>query len=409
MIIHNSALLEDFYKGDKLNIAIVTDIYFPTHGGVSFVVDNLAKAFLNSGKVNVAVFTGKVKGHIDNVPYPVIRVNSFPIPKAWGDSLPLPRLDCKLKNLIDALKIDVVDVHSVFGISTFFMSYAKKHNLPIVYHGHGMFDGEYPTYIKFKPVCNMMVRRGYKIVNRADFIMPVSNKTKENYQKNGVDKPMKVVPNATDMTESIDGAKAADEIFNRHGISRDYPNVFVFASRLEMECKNIDFLIESLSLVKKAGVQFKMLLVGGGRDKENIVNLAEKLGLIDDIIMVGEVRDRELLKCYYRRADLHLFPSVKDTFALTKLEAASQFTPTVAIEKTGSCEGIEDGVNGFITAENVKDYSEKIISAIADKDKLKEISGMARKTLVKSWQGVAEDCAEKYREMLNGGGYSVRE
>ena len=404
MIVHNSALLEGFKKGDKLNVAIVTDIFFPTHGGVSFVVDNLAKAFLKSGKVNVAVFTGKVKGYTDTAPYPVIRVNSFPIPKAWGDSLPLPKLDCKLKKLIKELKIDVIDVHSVFGISTFFMSYAKKHSLPIVYHGHGMFDGEYPTYIKFKPVCNMMVRRGYKIVNRADFIMPVSNKTKTNYQNNGVDKPMQVLANATDMTESIDFDFAADLICDKHGISKDYTNVFVFASRLEMECKNIDFLLESLKLVKEAGTQFKMLIVGGGRDKENIVNLAENLGIIYDIIMVGEVRDRQLLKCYYRRADLHLFPSVKDNCPLTKFEAASQFTPTVAIEKTGSCEGIEDGVNGYISANDVKSYSNKIISAISDREKLKEISRMANNTLVKSWDNAAESCINKYREMLTGGG-----
>ena len=404
MEIHNFEMLKEFYKGDKLNVAIVTDIFFPTHGGVSFVVDNLAKAFLRSGKVNVAVFTGKVKGYTDNAPYPVIRVKSFPIPKAWGDSLPLPSLDGKLKKLIDELKIDVIDAHSVFGISTFFMSYAKKLGLPIVYHGHGMFDGEYPTYIKCKPVCNMMVRRGYKIVNRADFIMPVSNKTKINYQNNGVDKPMQVLPNATDMTESIEFDYAADLICDKHGISKDYTNVFVFASRLEMECKNIDFLLESLKLIKDAGVQFKILIVGGGRDRENIIELVKKLSLDEQVVMVGEVRDRQLLKCYYRRADLHLFPSVKDNCPLTKFEAASQFTPTVAIEKTGSCEGIEDGVNGYVCAENVNDYSQKIISAISDREKLKEISRMARKTLVKSWDNAAESCIDKYREMLTGGG-----
>ena len=400
MEIHNFEMLKEFYKGDKLNVAIVTDIFFPTHGGVSFEVDNLAKAFLKSGKVNVAVFTGKVKGYTDNAHYPVIRVKSFPIPKAWGDSLPLPSLDGKLKKLIDELKIDVIDAHSVFGISTFFMSYAKKHSLPIVYHGHGMFDGEYPTYIKFKPVCNMMVRRGYRIVNRADFIMPVSNKTKTNYQNNGVDKPMQVLPNATDMTESIEFDYAADLICDKHGISKDYTNVFVFASRLEMECKNIDFLLESLKLVKDAGVQFKILIVGGGRDRENIIELVKKLSLDEQVVMVGEVRDRQLLKCYYRRADLHLFPSVKDNCPLTKFEAASQFTPTVAIEKTGSCEGIEDGVNGYVCAENVNDYSQKIISAISDREQLKEISCMARKTLVKSWDNAAESCIDKYREML---------
>ena len=118
MKIHNFEMLKEFYKGDKLNVAIVTDIFFPTHGGVSFVVDNLAKAFLKSGKVNVAVFTGKVKGYTDTAPYPVIRVNSFPIPKAWGDSLPLPKLDCKLKKLIKELDIicpDIIHLHNIHG------------------------------------------------------------------------------------------------------------------------------------------------------------------------------------------------------------------------------------------------------------------------------------------------------
>lgn len=400
MQIHNEKLLENFYSKDKLNVAIVTDIFFPTFGGVSFVVDNLAKAFMASGKVNVAVFTGAVKGYQDNAPYPVIRAKSFPIPKSWGDSQPVPAIDKKLKKLIEKMQIDVVDVHSVWGMSTFFMKYAKKNGLPIVYHGHGMFDSEYPTYIKFKPICKNLVKRGYKIVNKADLVMPVSNITKENYRKNGVDRPMQVLPNATDMTESIDISIANKTIYEKHGISDSFNNVFVFASRLEMECKNIGFLLESLKAIKEAGVQFKMLIVGGGKDKDNIVNLAEKLGIINDIVMAGEVFDRDLLKCYYRRADLHLFPSVKDSCALTKFEAASQFTPTIAIENTGVSEEINDGINGYISTNNVNDYSSKIISAITDRERLKEISHMANKTLVKSWNASAQTCIEQYYRLL---------
>ena len=143
-----------------------------------------------------------------------------------------------------------------------------------------------------------------------------------------------------------------------------------------------------------------MLIVGGGKDKDNIVNLAEELGIINDIVMAGEVFDRDLLKCYYRRADLHLFPSVKDSCALTKFEAASQFTPTIAIENTGVSEEINDGINGYISTNNVKDYSSKIISAITDRERLKEISHMANKTLVKSWNASAQTCIEQYYRLL---------
>lgn len=400
MIVHNEKLLENFYKHDKLNVAIVTDIFFPTHGGVSFVVDNLVKAFNRSGKVNALVITGKVKGHVDDAPYPIIRVNSFPIPKAWGDSLPLPAMDCKLKKLLKKIEFDVIDTHTVFGISTYFMAYAKKHKKPSVFHGHCMFDGEYPTYLKFKPVCNFMVQRGYKIVNKADFIMPVSNKTKNNYLSHGVTKPTFVLPNATDLTECTDFESAAAYLEKMHGIDKDYKNVFVLVTRLEMECKNIDFLLESLKLVKDSGVDFKMLIVGGGRDEQNIKDLAEKLGLSCQVILPGEVRDREIIKKYYRRADLHLFPSVKDNCPLTKLEAAGQKTPTVAIVNTGTAEGIIDGENGFLSEENAKLYAEKIITAIGDREKLKDISERAKTTLAKSWDDAAETCFNEYSKLI---------
>lgn len=400
MKIHNQQLLESFYKKDKLNVAIVTDIFFPTFGGVSFVVDNLAKAIIAGGKANVAVFTGAVKGHVDNAPYPIIRVKSIPIPKAWGDSQPVPKLDRKLKKLLEKLDVDVVDVHSVWGVATFFMKYAKKKNLPIVYHGHGKFDSEYPTYVKFKPLCNCMVRRGYRVVNKADLIMPVSYNTQENYQRNGVVKPSFVLSNATDMKGAVDKNYAFNKVKELCGVDTEQENVFVLATRLEMECKNIAFLLDSLKIVKQANVNYKMIIMGGGRDKEKIEKYAKELGLEDRVILVGEIRDREVLKCFYRRADLHLFPSVKDTSSLAKLEAGTQFTPTIAIENTGPSEGVVDGDNGYLSPEISAKYAEKIMCAIADKEQLKKVSENAQKTFSKTWEDAANTCIEQYHNLI---------
>ncbi len=399
MTINNKELLNEFFKHEKLNVAIVTDIFFPTRGGVSFVVDNLARALISSGKANVAVFTGDVKGYQDNAPYPVIRTKSFPIPKAWGDSLPLPAFDGKLKKLIDEIGFDVVDVHSVFGIATFFIKYAKKRGLPIVYHGHGKFDGEYPTYVKFKPVCNFMVKRGYKIVNKADLVMPVSNNTKENYVRNGVTKPALVLPNATDLTECCDKEEAFSYVKNAHGILENEQNVLLIVTRLEMECKNFAFLLDSLKKVKDKAVPFKLLIVGGGRDKNKIEEKINENGLTSQVIMVGEIKDRKILSYYYRRADLFVFPSVKDNCCLVKLESAGQFTPTVAIENTGSGENIIDGENGYLSAENEDLYADKIIQALSDKERLAIVSNNAKETLAQSWKDRARTLLEEYQKL----------
>ena len=74
MKIHNEHLLEKFFKHEKENIAIFSDIFYPSLGGATFVVDHLAKALHERGNVNVVVVTGEVKGHTDNVDYPVKRI-----------------------------------------------------------------------------------------------------------------------------------------------------------------------------------------------------------------------------------------------------------------------------------------------------------------------------------------------
>lgn len=399
MKIHNEDLLQNFYNHDKINVAILTDIYLPFIGGAGMVTDKLANSLHKNKDTNVVLITGNVKNYEDKVDYPVIRCKSMPIPKAWGDSLPLPDLDSKLKKLLIKLKIDIIHIHSIFGLCNYGLKFAKKHNIKVVMHCHSKFSEEFPTIIKFKPLCNAIIKRNYKIIDKGNLIIAVSNNTKENLLAHNIKSKIEVLPNATDLTECLDKEKAYEYVNNQHNIDEN-ENVLLCACRINIECKNLEFLLNSLKILKDKNVKFKFLMLGSGPDENKFKELVNKLNLVDNVIMVGNVRDRELLKYYYARSDLFLFPSTVDNCPLVKAEAASQKTPTVALENTGTSEGIIDNTNGFLSKHTQQDYANKIEKALSNKHELKIISENAKQTLAKSWDDVAQKCIEQYKILL---------
>lgn len=399
MKIHNEQMLLPFFEHKKKNIAIFSDIFYPSLGGVTFVVNNLAKTLQERGNCNVVVVTGEVKGHEDNVSYPVIRTKSFPIPKSIGDSLPLPSFDRKFKKLLKELNIDVIHTHTVFGIACFGNRFAKANNIPVIFHGHSKFNEEYQAILKCKPISAIVARRAFRVVNKADLVVAVSQNTKNVYISQGVKREIVVMPNATEMLP-CEEEKAFSYVEEKYGISKTQENVMCLVARIEIKTKNIDFLLESLKRVKRKMSNFKLIIVGDGKDFSFLQNLIIAQGLQDDIVLTGQVKDREAIKYFYKRADLFTFPSVVDNCPLVKFEAATQGTPTLAIENTGASEEIVDGKNGFLSPLNVEIFADKIVEIFSDKENLKEVSQDASKTLAKSWQSACEKLENLYLEQI---------
>lgn len=403
MKIHNQQLLDNFFSHQKKNIAIFSDIFYPTLGGATFVVDSLAKSLQKREDCNVVVVTGEVKNFDDVAPYPIIRCKSLAIPKTFGDSLPMPKFDKKFKQLLKSLKLDVIHIHTVFGVATFGISFAQKHNIPIVFHGHSKFNEEYASIFnhKFNFISQKLANRAFKIVNKADLVFTVSRNTQDVYlSRGGITKKIVVLENATDLTPTDNKQQANQYIFEKHGIQEDQKNVFVIVTRIEIKTKNLDLLLESLKNLKTKGIDFKLLVVGDGKDFAEFKKLAVALGIEDDVVLAGLVKDREIIKYYYKRADLLTFPSIVDTSALVKYEAGTQKTPMLAIKNTGASEEIVNDVNGFLADNTVESYTEKLLEIISNPEKLKEVALNAEKTLSKSWDDVAEICVRHYEELI---------
>ena len=385
MRLHRQDLLENFQKGEKQNILIVAEAYYPLIGGATVVADNLAKEYAKT--CNVAVVTGDCR-YEDKAEYPVIRCTG--IGQGSNGTLPLPALDGKFKRLMRKLPIDAVHIHSYFGLAKFAVRLAKKRGIPVVIHGHSQLYNEYITIVHMKWLAKLLHKRAIRLFNRADEVLAVSETLADIYRSTGCKVPVRVMRNATEFTYLDHPAKIA-AVREKYAVPEDKP-VFLYLGRLAAECKNLDFLLDALAAAANAGTEYRMLFVGGGPDAARLQNRAAELGLSERTLFLGDVADREEREALYQMSDLFLFPSVRDSSPLVKHEAASQGTPMLCISGTSVSEDVKDGENGFTAENSVTAYAKRIGEILADKETLRRVGENARETLGVSWEVPAKQC-----------------
>jgi UDP-glucose:(heptosyl)LPS alpha-1,3-glucosyltransferase len=104
--------------------------------------------------------------------------------------------------------------------------------------------------------------------------------------------------------------------------------------------KGVPALIEAAAKLK---IPFKLFVVGKGRTG-SLKRRAQQLGLGDEIVFVGPVRDVER---FYLGCDLFAFPTLYDPFSNATLEAMACGLPVITSRHNGVAELIEGG-NGLV-------------------------------------------------------------
>lgn len=126
--------------------------------------------------------------------------------------------------------------------------------------------------------------------------------------------------------------------------------------------KGFHILLEAISLLKQEGQEIKLLLGGDGPEKENLVNLAQKFHLEQDVTFYGWVDDK---KKFFDQIDLFCLPSLDEPFGIILLEAMDYSTPIVATKSGGPEEIIEDPACGLLAEINSsQDLAAKLKYAI---------------------------------------------
>jgi len=118
--------------------------------------------------------------------------------------------------------------------------------------------------------------------------------------------------------------------------------VLVCISRLEAS-KMVNHAIMSSKSLKDAGVEFKLILIGDGRELENLKSLAKNLDLADEVIFAGN-RSQEWIAGALNFVDINVAPLCGRAL----LEASLGELPAVSYDVDWHSEIVIPGSTGFL-------------------------------------------------------------
>jgi len=386
----------------KLTIGLFNDSFYPMIDGVISVVHNYAINLLKYANVIVFVpyYPGK-KYDDSTLPYKVVRCKSINIP--YGDyPWPQPNFDKLFLQELENCHLDIVHIHSPFGLGKMGIKYAKKHNIPVIATMHSQFKQDFKRAVKIDFLANILTKSRIKIFNKCDECWAVNSEVARIfYEDYGYKELPKVMNNATEMKLIPNNSSLLKEINNKYKIVKD-EKVFLFVGRLN-KLKGVLFLVNSLKVLKEKNplFKFKMLFVGSGQDEDELKELVKNFKMNNEIIFCGRVSDRNLLGAFYKRADLFLFPSLYDASSIVQIEAASQKTPTLFLEGAATTATVTNNQNGYIIENDIEKYADKIMDIINNEKDYLKVCENAYKELYVNWEDKIQEVLELYQNIID--------
>lgn len=121
---------------------------------------------------------------------------------------------------------------------------------------------------------------------------------------------------------------------------------FVYVGRLK-RYKGIDTLLRALAITRRGEPNVRLEIAGGGDDRSRLERITATLGLDDAVRFRGYVDEREKRRLF-QTAWAHVFPSPKEGWGLSNVEAAACGTPGIASDSPGLRESVRHGQTGWL-------------------------------------------------------------
>jgi len=237
----------------------------------------------------------------------------------------------------------------------FYSSY--WHNLPLLVIVHHFFDKAIfkevnPFFGSYVYLSERSVPRFY----RNKKFLAVSQSTKEELLKRGIaEERIKVIYCGID-----------HKLYKPNPDLKKDPNpTILYLGRLK-KYKSIDHLIKALPLILKRVADTRLVIVGEGDYKLELQNLTKDMNLEDKVLFTGFVDEKTKVE-WLHRAWVTVYPSVKEGWGLTNIEANACGTPAIASDVPGLRESVLPGKTGFLFRYGqVGELADKIVKIITD-------------------------------------------
>jgi len=289
----------------------------------------------------------------------------------------------KIITIIKKGKYDIVHVHlfpaDIFAaLASLFLS----KDIVWIFSEHSVYNRRRSFKI-FKILDSFTYRRYLKIIC-------VSNQVESNLFSwiPSIKRKTKVIPNAVLVPE-----------FLKPNHLKIYDILFV--GRLN-QAKGIDILLKAAKVLKdKYGKNLKIAIVGDGPLKENLNNLAVKLGVNGEVKFLGVRKDIEELMV---SSKIFVLPSRWEGLPMVILEAMSRGMSIIATGVGGIPEVVENGKEGILISPEDPETLAQAINDLIENEELREKLGQAAYKKVKdkySIEAYSTNMLDFYSSLVN--------
>ena len=382
---------------EKLKVCLMNDSFPPAIDGVANAVTNYAD-IITREHGSAAVVTPYYPDADDSVyPYPVLRYPSIDTTKLVGYRAGVP-FDPDLMEDLEKRGFDIIHSHCPITSTLLARGLREQINKPVVFTYHTKFDIDIANAVSSKLLQEEAAALLVANITACDEVWTVSRGAGENLRKLGYQGDYRVMPNGVDFPQGrVDEALIA-EVTEGFDLPEGLP-VFLFVGRM-MWYKGIRIILDALKLLKAEGRNFRMVFVGAGGDKEEIVAYSHELGLDGTVLFSEPIRDRERIRAWYCRADLFLFPSTFDTNGLVVREAAACGLASVLVAGSCAAEDVDDGISGFLIEENADSMAAKLRELLAAPEAMKRVGEGAQTNIYISWETAVAGAYERYGAVI---------
>lgn len=304
-----------------MRIVHVANFYGPSSGGIKTTLHELGKGYLKHGHEFVYIVPGP-KYLKEQTPFG-LKISLPSITLVGSGGYQVIRSNKQLLTLLEFLQPDRLEVSDRFTLLKV-GRWAKKHKVASLVFSHETLDGLVKKYAKAVPD---RLRRKFvnwhnkRLARNFDQVIATTNFAANEFERIKISN-LKKVPLGVDLNEFNPQNR---DLSLRKELLKGSRYLLIHCGRLSPE-KEPARSVEAVRALTNAGVDVKLIIVGGGPLWKTIRKQSQDL----PIEMLGYVANRKMVATYLATADVAIAPGPLETFCLSALESLASGTPVVA-------------------------------------------------------------------------------
>jgi PEP-CTERM/exosortase A-associated glycosyltransferase len=259
----------------------------------------------------------------------------------------------RLPEVIERERPDLLHAHSpsLNGIAA--IRVGRRLGLPVVYECRAFWEdaaADHGTSREWGPRYRLTRALETWVFRHADAVTCICDGLRKDILARGIPaNKVTIIPNAVDLERFAYGVPRDESLARDLGLGQ--ATVLGFLGSF-YAYEGLTLAVRALPAILEKEPMARLLLVGGGDQKQELERLADSLGIVDKVLFAGRVSHDQVAR-YYRLVDILIYPRLPMRLTdlvtpLKPLEAMAQGKLVLASDVGGHRELIRNGENGCL-------------------------------------------------------------